>query len=251
MPEDVSALELDAYLDGELDAERQLAVERRLAAEPEAAARLMRDMSVRTALRLAQPELDDVPALSAAARQLGERFVATPPNGVRRFLPQRWTALAAALAAVIGATAVVTMRDSLAAPIYVADAVQAYHTGLLRADMVSQVETTRLDPEDIRRFTRIRVPVLPPGWRITDVQLFPSDEGPALQVMIRTPDRRSVSIFAVRTAADAPSEPEALQRGATAVAYWRTGDIAYALTGTAKAGAMESAAQDLADNRVS
>jgi anti-sigma factor RsiW len=249
MREHPTGFELDAYLDGELDGERRLAVEHYLAHRPEAAAQLMEDMSVRTALRLAQAPLDDHAGLAAVAARLDDRLAR---KGTGFWPRPRWLVAAMLVAAL--ATGALWLPDRVhmpAAPIYVADAVEAYRTGLLRATMISQVETPRFDAHDVQRYTRIRVPVLPRGWSVTDVQIFPSDEGPALQIMIRTGDRKTVSIFAVRSAAQAPLEPVTVQRGDATVAYWRTGDMAYALTGAEAPAALMVAARDLANNRIS
>jgi anti-sigma factor RsiW len=245
-PEAIAEWELDAYLDGELDSSRALAVEDYLAQEPEAAARVMKDMALQRTLRLAQPRLDIAPApLLAAASKLAARL-----NIARQRRRFAWLGAGAA-AALIGGVVAFQGPDAQAhAPAYVSDAVQAYRTGLLRADMPSQIEAPRFDKRDVRRFTQIRVPVLPAGWEVTDVQLFPSEDGPALQIMIRTSAHRPVSIFAVRSAERAPAKPVTIQRGRTSVAYWRHGDMAYALTGMEAPRALDIAAADLADNRI-
>jgi anti-sigma factor RsiW len=248
MSEPVTELELEAYLDGALDSERCLAVEEHLARTPAAAARMMADLGARTALRLAQPALAANAALTSAAVALNQRL-SEPRRPLLRLLQSRRLGLAG-LAAAITAIVILPVPPVVQAapPVYVSDAVQAFQTGLLRADMPSQIEAPHLDARDVQRFTRIRVPVLPAGWRVTDVQLFPSDEGPALQIMIRTARNQIVSIFAVRSAVRAPSIPETTKRGNTNVAYWRHGDMAYALTGVAAPAALEFAARDLADN---
>ncbi|WP_442679078.1 anti-sigma factor family protein [Sphingomonas sp. ASY06-1R] len=248
-PEAVTALELDAYLDGELDESRCLAVEDYLSRNPEAAARMMADFSRRTALRLGQPHLPERIDLAAAAAQL-DHGMRAPARPIAHFLARRkWMSGLAAAAAVAALVLVPNAPIAQAGPpTYVGDAIQAYHTSLIRADMPSQLETTRFDARDVQRFTRIRIPVLPAGWRITDVQLFPSEEGPALQLMVRIADGQTVSLFAVRSRTDAPAQPATVQKGRTTVAYWRNGDMAYALTGVDAPAALDLAAKDLADN---
>ncbi|WP_420139693.1 anti-sigma factor family protein [Sphingomonas sp.] len=245
----MSALELDAYLDGELEQSRCLAVEEYLSRNPEAAARMMADFSRRTALRLSQPHLADRADLAAAAAQL-DVGMRTPTRPLTHFLGRRkWMSGFAAAAAVAALVVIPNAPIARAGPpTYVGDAIQAYHTSLLRADMPSQLETPRFDAHDVQRFTRIRVPVIPSGWRVTDVQLFPSEEGPALQLMVRIPDGSTVSLFAVRTPTHAPDQPATIQKGRTTVAYWRNGDMAYALTGVDAPAALDLAAKDLADN---
>lgn len=254
---DISAQELEAYVDGELDLDRQLAVEAHLAQSPIAAARVMEEKKLQTALRLANRAPVDMPAeLSQMAAQLGERLdgLAYKPRslfGLSRLTPRRFVTGAIA-AGVVASLVPLTLPHVAAAspPEYVSDAVMAFHTGMLRASMVSQHEIPVFDRRDVQRNTGIRVPVLPDGWQVADVQLVPSDDGPALQIMVRTKDQRTVSIFAVRNKADAPARPISIRRGAASVAYWRNGDIAYALTGMEGTAALDLAAEDLADNRL-
>jgi hypothetical protein len=112
--------------------------------------------------------------------------------------------------------------------------------------MVSQLESPLLDTEEIQRRTQLRVPHLPDGWTVTDVQIFPSAVGPALQIMIRTAEKQNISIFAVRSPSAAPAIPVAIRHGEESVAYWRKGEISYALTGIEAPEALDLAAEDLA-----
>ncbi len=250
-PDPIAEIELDAYVDGELDLVRQLAVEDALARSPDAAARLLARLRDRTALRLAQSPLAAASRpLHTAAERLGERLARTH----RPYALWRKPALrAAALIALIGGlTVAFPLARGVQAnpPAYVSEAVMSYRTSLLRVAMPSQVESHVFDTGDIDRRTRIRVPTLPADWRIMDVQIFPSDTGPALQLMVRTDDRRTISIFAVRSSEAAPSRPATIRRGDTSVAYWRRGDVAYALTGLEPPAALDVAAEDLANNRL-
>ena len=212
----------------------------------------MADLSRRTALRMGQPRLGGSVHIETAAQSLNAALARRRHSFAAFGMRTRWIGAAVATAAML--TAIVFLPSGPVAqakpPLYVADAVEAFQTGLLRADMPSQIETAKFDPRDVQRFTRIRVPQLPRGWRITDAQLFPSDEGPALQIMIRTAANKTVSIFAVRSAAKAPSIPVTVSQGDAAVAYWRTGDIAYALTGVEAPAALDVAAEDLANNQL-
>lgn len=240
-----SETELGAYLDGELDLPEQLRVEDYLASQPPAAAELMAHIRIRTALRLLAR--DDV-ASSEPTVLLPER--------ASRFIPQpkllRWCVRAAVAVAVVAGLGAVTLpTTSLFAspPEYVSDALMAHKTGLLRANMASQLETPIFDAEEILHSTSIRIPKLPEGWTITDVQVFPSDVGPSLQIMVRKPDQQDVSIFAVRAPSSAPSAPVAIRRGNESVAYWRNHEISYALTGAEPPEALDLAAEDLAGER--
>jgi anti-sigma factor RsiW len=231
---DIREAELDAYVDGELDLARRLAVESLCAAHPPAAARVMDQLRAQTALRLlhAAPADDAVPlALTEAAERVERRIRGRSDSIWRRPLMARAVGVAAVVA--VAWTVLATGTGALArAPDYVGDAYAAYQTALLRAHMASQPESTVVDAREVLNATRIPVPRFPAGWRITDLQVFPSDEGPALQIMIDAPGAGPVSIFAVRARGDAPTIPQAVRHGDASVAYWRRGEIAYALTGT-------------------
>ncbi|MDQ2102324.1 anti-sigma factor family protein, partial [Azospirillum isscasi] len=66
MNEPISDIDLNAYVDGELDAQRRIEVEAWLEANPEDAARVMHDMRVRDEIRLFM----DGPALERAAPEM-------------------------------------------------------------------------------------------------------------------------------------------------------------------------------------
>lgn len=246
-PEGISEAEIHAYLDGELDLRRRLAVEEHLAANPAAAKRFLEDLRLRTALRLLADEIDAPPAaMREAASRLSTRLGGAPPRRLRHLFTMRvMQGLAAAALLVI---ILLPARDVVASPPgYVGEAVDAYRTGLLRAEMLSQVETPRFDAGEVRRQTQIRVPRLPARWTVTDAQIFPSEQGPALQLMVRTDEDRKLSIFAVRAESDAPSEPTAVRHEGTSVAYWREGDMSYAVAGADEPNSLDGAAEDLAE----
>ncbi|WCT71873.1 zf-HC2 domain-containing protein [Sphingomonas naphthae] len=253
MPADpVSEIEILAYVDGELDLGRRLAVEQHLAACPRAAARVMADLGAQTALRLAQPAFDPREAGLADAAARLSAMLARPPRAPMPFFSRRRAGVAAVTVAGLATVVAFVPKGATASPpAYVSSAVMAFQTGLIRAGMHSQRADATFDPADVQRSTNIRVPTLPDGWQVTDVQLIPSDEGPALQIMVHTSDARVVSIFAVRSSVTAPAKPIATRYGGASVAYWRHGEMAYALTGLDAPDALDLAAEDLADNRLS
>ena len=242
MPDPITDLDIDAYIDGELDAARRMEVEDHLARHPAIASRVMADLSARSALRLVFNDGQDASlAIRKAALSVGQRL--------RR---RRWHLPAAtgfAVAAGLIAVVVHPIRHD-AVPAYVDSAVVSHKVGLLRAGMASQVETPHFDAREVMRRTRIRMPVLPDTWRITDVQLFPAAAGPALQFMIRTDHGAALSMFAMRTDRHETTDPVAVQRGGDAVAYWRRDGTSYALTGALQPADIDRVADDLADNRL-
>jgi anti-sigma factor RsiW len=236
-------VEISAYIDDELALPDRLTVESYLARNPQAAAELMENFRARTALRLFAT------GASHGQSQDRHRLSPLPPRSVRFGQKTRKFALAAAtgVALAVGIVGIPTSRLGAAPPDYLADAIQAHRTGILRAAMTSQLESPELNSNEILASTSIHVPSLPKGWRVTDVQLFPSDEGPALQIMIRTTASKAVSIFAVRHRSSAPLSPIAIRQGEESIAYWRNGEMSYALTGADAPAALEVAAEDLAN----
>lgn len=245
--ETVTTFDLEAYVDGQLDPERRFEVEDYLARHPDAAARVMADMGARDALRLlAAAPLGPPPAaqLEAVARLRGGLLRA----GRVRALGRIAAALALVmLGALAGRFAPLISQPEPSATEFVADAVQAHSTSLMRAAMRSQPEAAYYNPSEIRSATRIVLPQLPVSWQVTDVQVFPSDEGPTVAMAMRTRDLGPISLFAARTADFAEREPQTVQTGARAVAYWQIGHVAYALTGAAAPADLQRAAGRLSD----
>ena len=68
--------------------------------------------------------------------------------------------------------------------------------------------------------------------------------------MIRTPEGQELSIFAVRAGSAAPRSPMAIRHGNASVAYWRAGDMSYALTGMEEPETLDLSAEGLATERL-
>lgn len=236
MTNDVNALDIDAYVDDQLDLSRRFVVESHLSRHPDEAAQVMADLSTRSALRMMAPRPGAAPPAMTDALT---RLQATPlrPRW-RRALP-----LVAPLAAAAG-LALVFLRPS-GPPDYVDYAVNSHRIAMMRAAMVSQVETPRFDAREIAFNTKIAMPHLPDDWRVTDVQLFPTERGPALVIAVKTEGGQNFSLFALRDRSRAPERPDAVQEGAESVAYWRRGDMSYALTGSGEPRLMDATAEAL------
>lgn len=111
------------------------------------------------------------------------------------------------------------------------EAAASHRAGLLRQNMASQVESATLNSEEIRRSTGIILPSFPRSWRVTDVQLFPTPDSPAIAISIVTPAGEQLSFFADKAETPAEGHPLIARRAADIIAYWEAGDMAYALTG--------------------
>ncbi|MGY0710017.1 anti-sigma factor family protein, partial [Azospirillum argentinense] len=99
MNEPISDIDLNAYVDGELDAQRRIEVEAYLEANPDEAARVMHDMRVRDEIRLfiAGPAVEKAEPEMAAPEPVASPApaAAQPAVGAGAPLPRRkqWGAL--------------------------------------------------------------------------------------------------------------------------------------------------------------
>jgi len=111
------------------------------------------------------------------------------------------------------------------------EAAASHRAGLLRQNMASQVESATLNADEIRRSTGIILPTLPRSWRVTDVQLFPTADSPAIAVSMMTPAGEQLTFFADQAETPAETRPLIARRAGDIIAYWESGSMAYALTG--------------------
>ncbi|MBX4890276.1 anti-sigma factor family protein [Rhizobium bangladeshense] len=241
--------DLDAYVDGELDVARRIQVESYLSENPAIAAKVMADLSMKGELRLAlagenvfgRPETRD------AARRL-ERGLS---YGHILHSMQRIAAVGILVTAgwvahnSFGAFSATEVAASVPAPAYVEDAVRAYQTAALRASMPSQTPTS-YSAEEIRAATAIVMPELPKDWKITDVQIFPSEFGPSVEMAIKVADGKRLSLFAVRPGAFEVQPVSHLALEKAEAAYWQIGDVAYALIADDSGLNLDQAAERLA-----
>ncbi|KFL45618.1 hypothetical protein IL54_1028 [Sphingobium sp. ba1] len=121
--------------------------------------------------------------------------------------------------------------QSAQASSFLDEAAASRRTGLLRQGMASQIESATFDAQEIRRSTGIILPALPGDWRVTDVQLFPTTDSPAIAMTIVTPEQETLSLFADKAETPAEATPLVARRAGDVVAYWEVGTMAYALTG--------------------
>lgn len=228
----IGEADLQAYVDGALDADARAAVEGYLACNPDLAARVM------TALHMQ-----------------GRTPAGRPTRRPRRRLVQAAAAVAICLGSgALGWSAAATREaegwreaDGGLPPDYVEDAADSRQASVLRAAMASQAETPTLDAAEIQRAMRLRLPHLPRDWRIVDVQVYPADDGPSVNLVLETPQRRRLDLFAIR-ARDGVRAPELARRGQEIVAFWRRDNSAYVLGGDGSGEQLLSAATELSQN---
>ena len=143
-----------------------------------------------------------------------------------------------------------TTRD-IAQPAYAASIVDeahdAYAASMARHRMVSQAESINFDREEILATTGLSLPRLPEGWKLIDVQLYPSDLGNSLMISLTTEAGESLSLFAAQAETPAEEFPVMDMRNDKAVAYWEDGAIALAIMGEIETSRLLELAAILAD----
>jgi anti-sigma factor RsiW len=234
----ISETDLNAYVDDQLDMRRRIEVEDHLARHPSVAAQVMADLRSRDELQLAfanPPTRARVETVDAARRL--ERGLARSRMiaGLRRVAAVAVLIAAGWFAhAELGALSIGASIASPTPPAFVEDAVMSHRTALTRAAMHSQPKEASYDADEIRATTAIVLPELPRGWRILDVEIFPSKYGPSVEMAIETDgELGTLSLFAVQPGGFGVVAPTLVNDGGEAVAYWQMGDTAYALTGKA------------------
>lgn len=250
-PDPILDCDLDAYVDGQLSASRRVAVETHLSQHPEAAARVMADLGLRGALRMAhagESEIHGRPETRDAARRLeGGLSNAQVISTLRRIaavgllIAVGWAANAG-----LGPFRATEVVASVPPPAYVEEALRAHQTTLLREAMPSQAAIGTYAPEEIRSATAIVLPTLPEGWQVHDVQVFPSKFGPSVEMALDSGRGERLSLFAVRPGYFAVEKVAQYSIDGTAAAYWQVGDVAYALVSHAGTVPLDKAASDLA-----
>lgn len=245
-PEPVTSAELDDYVDRQLPRHRQFEVEHHLAQHPDQAAQVMAALSTRAALRLLheppQGEAADTQLIAAERLRAGLARRIAWPRGLRAAAVVVLAVAAGGLGAVLATS---PGQERTEQPTIVAEAARAHQTALLRASMRSQPEATVYDPAEIRSATRIVLPPLPPAWRVADVQVFPSEKGPTVELSLSTREFGDASLFAARTTRFAVSEPTLVEGPDGPLVYWQIGQAAYALTGEGSGPDLIAAARGL------
>ncbi|OCJ03528.1 MULTISPECIES: anti-sigma factor [unclassified Rhizobium] len=242
--------DLDAYVDGELSVARRVEVESYLSERPEIAAKVMADMSIRGELRMALAGESHV--LRAETREAARRLERGLVYGRMLASFQRVAAVAVLVASgwvahtSFGAFTASEVSASTRPPAFVDDAVQAYKTTAMREEIKPQSAATNYNPEEIRASTAIVLPELPGDWRVTDAQIYPSEFGPSVEMMVDAGKDGHLSLFAVRPGSFAVKDVSHIKRDDVQAAYWQIGEVAYALIGNGQAAQLDGDAEKLA-----
>lgn len=227
---DISDSDLSAYAAGTLSAARRGEVEGFLACNPDIAARVMAQMH-----RQGRAMGDAGLAPRRSRRRVAAGLLACLVSGAFGWQVAQGPAVAGGW----------RESDGDAAPGYVEDALESGEAARVRAVMISQVNTPVIDAGELRRTLKLTAPNLPPGWRLIDAQVYPSDTGPALNAVLETPAGRQMNLFVTRANTAVTAKPVLARRGGEAVAYWEEGECAFVLTGAGRgAGAGDTLLQE-------
>lgn len=224
----VRDLDLCAYVDDQLNDAQKTDVEMWLAQNPDAAAQVMRDLALRRDLRRALMPPPASGALLGATRALARtRRQALRMRAALRVVPAvlliglGWLANAG-----LGPKSVTA---STPAPPSVTAALSAHQVSTMRLTMVSQPETTLLDPQELRAATGIILPSFPDDWTVRDVQVFPSAQGPGIEILFDAADLGRVSHFAVRAGGFDVTLPRLHETPDYGIAWFQIGETAHVL----------------------
>lgn len=248
--------DLDAYIDNQLDAAGRARVEAHLAARPEAAARVMADLSIRSTLKLAlsvapQAIPGAMPTARPQTREAARRLTAHLHARRHWGMLQRIAAVGLLVSAGLFANSSIgpfgprEVNASVRPPQLIEQAVRAHQTALVRETMPSQPEIGTYDRDGIRAATAIVMPKLPDGWKVTDVQIFPSDFGPSVEARVVAGDGLRLSLFAVRPGHFAVEPVKDIAMADAKAAWWQIGDVAYAVVSDQAATTLSNEAERL------
>ena len=264
---EVSELELQAYLDGELPLERRIEVEAHLAEHPQAAAVLSQLKAIHHGLHHHYDALLEQPIPDAMAAQLAAINANTSPNTTapgrsisRIFFPRGYPSAVAASWLLLGSLIGTLLGSLLVAPMTVqvgshtdtpaqvagADSLQndlvqpaTFAHTLFTPERQYAVEIPGTHQQQLaawlseRMHWQIRIPDLTEqGLQLVGGRLLPSTNRMAAQFMYETQDGQRMTLYIRRV----NSQDQSLsfhfeEKDGLAVFYWLSSPLGYALTG--------------------
>lgn len=233
MSEPVTEVDLQAYIDGQLDMPSRIEVESWLQHRPETAAEVMEGLRWRDEVRqFVQEEGPAAPATVGLARQLTRQL------GRRRLAlrTRRWVAAAVLIGAGWLAHAELGLLvDEVAAahpvPAVAEAAANALAVMRLKFTAGQVVDTQPVPAVTGETGDLLPVPRLEGGLRRVGGDLVPWNGGTAVVELYRTAAGDLVSLFAAEADSFAVTSPQVAAVAGGAAAYWQAGPFAYAITG--------------------
>jgi|SRR5579862_1942319 len=239
--------ELNAYVDGELPADRRIAVEAWLAAHPEDAAKV--------AAWRKQAELIRAHYGAVADEKPPQRF------NVNRLARRRHGAIAAAIAASVAAFLVggilgwtvrgVEATHSSDLTRFTADALDAYRLYVVEVRHPVEVPGDQRPHLDAWLSKRVGSPLRAPeldkiGLKLVGGRLLPGPTGPTAFFMYESPSGERFTLYCGRTS-DRDTSLRYTTGPQNAAYYWVDGDVAYVLSGPAERDKLHEIAQTAYD----
>ncbi len=239
--------ELNAYVDGELPADRRVIVEAWLAAHPEDAAKV--------AAWRKQAELIRANYGAVADEKPPQRF------NVNRLTRRRYSAMAAAVAASVAAFLVggvfgwtargVEATRSSDLTRFTADALDAYRLYVVEVRHPVEVPGDQRPHLDAWLSKRVGSPLRAPeldkiGLKLVGGRLLPGPTGPTAFFMYESPAGERFTLYCGRTS-DRDTSLRYTTGPQNAAYYWVDGDVAYVLSGPAERDKLREIAQTAYD----
>ncbi len=231
-PEAQIDLDIEAYVNGQLDGERRFAVAEYLAAHPDRAAEVMAALRLTEGLRLAfgTVETRSPAELHLAAAKLGRGLEG------RRLL-RRWLPFAAAAAMfAFGWTSQsflsgpgVGLQAAGVAKLFEA-ALDAQDAVFVRLSLSNEIGPMPQNAAEISARLGITLPDLPTGWVIRGAQVVATPERPGLALVIDTPNLGEIMLFSVLRSVDGPDTAvETAVQSGRALAFFEDDRTAFVL----------------------
>jgi anti-sigma factor RsiW len=220
--------DLPAFLRGQLDPDRTIAVADYLSERPDRMADLLADARNAAALGMALSVGNDpAPArLVTEARRLQGRL-----RG-QRYLRRTAPVAAAIVLFAAGWTGNMAWQASgpTGAPPLVEAALDAQAALELRHWMVSQPESAELNPQEINAALGIELPPLPASWTVRDVQVVATPTRPGIAIAIDAPELgRLLLLVVARSVGDVEDPLTAFEYDGRAIALFDQGQSAFVL----------------------
>lgn len=213
----IGEAELNAYVDGQLDQTGRVEIEERLASNPALAARVMADLAMRDALRLAFP-------LSASPAEPQAHAWARRLEGALR--RRRFVAGLTRLAAAVAIFALGWGASS----------------GWERLHRLPDQTALLAKATALGEQVNVRLPRLPQGWSIVDARL--ADTGKGVQLTFATPEFGELSLVA-RNSEDVGIVFPTVNTGEDNSIHWQLVNDRYELASNLTGKPLEYAALEL------
>jgi hypothetical protein len=173
-----------------------------------------------------------------ASRMMGVLHRGSRTENLRRGKRMRAMIFAGAVAGITFAASAWSMEmverngSPFHAPEFVEDALMSRQASRMRIHMKSQFENKVFDRAEIVHSLDLPLPTFPDTWEVLDAQVFPSEEGPAVSLVVDDiGDGQTFYLFAVRAKTNATERPVITRKDGKYIAYWEANGTAYAFSG--------------------